>query len=74
MPEITPGMSQMLAAVAQRHRISPEAVWTAFDAVADGRGMKAAFSHPELGGVVLWARSVMLLLSDMFDDGRRHCA
>lgn len=72
MPELTPGMSQVLAAAALRHRISPEAVRTVFDAVADGRSMKATFSHPELGGVVLWARGGMLLVSDMFDDGLKR--
>lgn len=69
MPDLTPEVQQMLAAAAQRHSFSAEAALTAWHALAEGRGVMAQFSHPELGGVGQWAQGGMTMVGDMFNHG-----
>lgn len=59
--------STMIARVALRHHVSPEAVKAAFDALRSGGGTMAQFSHKEFGGMAQWSRGGMTMVGDMFN-------
>jgi hypothetical protein len=56
-----------VAAIAERHHVSPEAVAVLLGAIARGHGQQAQFSHPDLGGMGQWSRGGMLMIGDMFN-------
>ena len=54
--------------MAQRHGFSFDAVATMLNAVANGNGTMAQFSHPEFSGSGQWMRGGMTMVSDMFNN------
>ena len=67
MRKLTPEGETTIADIARRHGVSPDAVRTLLEAVANGGGAMAQFSHPELGGGGQWLRGGMTMVGDMFD-------
>ncbi|MDD2729886.1 SHOCT domain-containing protein [Malikia sp.] len=67
MRPLTPSGQQAVNQLAQRHGFSVEAVLVMLDAVLDGNGSMAQFSHPEFGGSGQWMAGGMTMLSDMFN-------
>ena len=57
----------LVARVALRHSISPEAVRTILLALRSGGGSMAQFSHPEFGGMSQWSPG-MTMVGDMFNN------
>ncbi|PPQ34660.1 SHOCT domain-containing protein [Rhodopila globiformis] len=68
MRQLSPAGAQAVADIARRHGFSAEAVATMLDAVANGGGGMAQFSHPEFGGSGQWMRSGMTMIGDMFNN------
>jgi hypothetical protein len=58
---------RLVARVALRHSISPEAVHTILRALRFGGGSMAQFSHPEFGGMSQWSPG-MTMVGDMFNN------
>lgn len=58
----------MIAEMAQRYGISVDAVMTMLQAVVNGGGTMAQFSHPELGGSGQWMQGGMTMVGDMFNN------
>jgi len=69
MQEMTPGGEQAVQNLAQRYRISTEAVRAMLFAVSAGGGSMAQFYIPELGGGGQWMRGGMTMVGDMFNSG-----
>ena len=67
MRPLTPSGQQAVNQLAQRHGFSVEAVLVMLDAVLNGNGSMAQFSHPEFGGSGQWMAGGMTMLSDMFN-------
>lgn len=65
--QLTPEGSQVIADIAQRHGLSVDAVLTMLQAVINGGGNAAQFSHPELGGSGQWLQGGMTMVGDMFN-------
>jgi hypothetical protein len=57
----------LVARVALRHSVSPEAVRTILRALRSGGGTMAQFSHPEFGGMSQWSPG-MTMVGDMFNS------
>lgn len=55
--------------LSQRYGISQDAVRCLMDAVSQGGGTMAQFSHPELGGMGQWSSGGMTMVGDMFNTG-----
>lgn len=53
--------------IAQRYHLSVEAVMTMLQAVMNGNGTMAQFSHPEFGGTGQWMQGGMTMVGDMFN-------
>lgn len=68
MRPLTSSGQQAVSQLAQRHGFSVEAVTTMLDAVINGNGSMAQFSHPEFGGSGQWMSGGMTMLSDMFNN------
>ena len=68
MRPLTPSGQQAINQIAQRHGFSVEAVTAMLDAVINGNGSMAQFSHPEFGGSGQWMSGGMTMLSDMFNN------
>jgi hypothetical protein len=60
----------LVARVALRHSVSPEAVRTILRALRSARGTMAQFGHPEFGGMSRWSPG-MTMVGDTFNNGRR---
>jgi Short C-terminal domain len=69
MQELTPGGEQVVQNLAQRYRISGDAVRAMLYAVSAGGGTMAQFYIPELGGGGQWMRGGMTMVGDMFNSG-----
>ncbi|WP_431271108.1 hypothetical protein [Dankookia sp. P2] len=69
MQELTPAAQQRVADIAARNGVSEDAVLTLLQAVSNGGGRMAQFSHPELGGMGQWSQGGMTMVGDMFDTG-----
>lgn len=67
MRTLSPAGRQIVDDVARRHGFSPPAVFSLLEALAQGNGSMAQFSHPEFGGPGQWLRGGMIMLSDMFN-------
>src|SRR5712692_6643951 len=68
MLKLTPQGEEIVEKLAQRHGVSTEAVMTLLQALVNGNGASAQFSHPELGGTGQWMRGGMTMVGDMFND------
>jgi hypothetical protein len=66
---LTPEGEQAVQNLAQRYRVSTDAVKTLLSAVSAGGGSMAQFYHPELGGGGQWMRGGMTMVGDMFNSG-----
>ncbi len=69
MQQLTPAGNQAIQDLAQRYRISEDAVRTMLFAVSAGGGSMAQFYHSELGGGGQWMRGGMTMVGDMFNHG-----
>jgi hypothetical protein len=67
--QLTDQGRQKIDELARRYAVSPDAVMTLLQAVANGNGSMAQFSHPELGGSGQWMRGGMTMVGDMFNSG-----
>lgn len=68
MRELTPAGQRAVNDLAQRSGFSPQAVTVMLEAVSNGNGSMAQFSHPEFGGSGQWMRGGMIMLGDMFNN------
>jgi len=68
MRQLSQAGQQAINGVAQRHGFSFDAVVTMLDAVANGNGTMAQFSHPEFSGSGQWMSGGMTMVSDMFNN------
>jgi len=64
---LTPQGLQSIEDLARRHYVSTDAVMTLLQAVINGGGTMAQFSHPELGGSGQWMQGGMTMVGDMFN-------
>lgn len=64
---LTPQGSQMIEELARRYYVSTDAVMTLLQAVINGGGTMAQFSHPEFGGSGQWMQGGMTMVGDMFN-------
>jgi hypothetical protein len=69
MQQLTAIAEQAVQDLAQRYRISTDAVRTMLSAVSAGGGTMAQFYIPELGGGGQWMRGGMTMVGDMFNSG-----
>ncbi len=69
MNKITSVDEQQLAALAQKHGFSLDALHVLRSAFLSGGGRMAQFNHPELGGMGQWSQGGMLMIGDMFNSG-----
>lgn len=69
MQPLTPGGEQAIQDLAQRYRVSVDAVRAMLFAVSAGGGTMAQFYIPELGGGGQWMRGGMTMVGDMFNSG-----
>jgi hypothetical protein len=68
MRQLSPAGQQAINDLAQRHGFSSDAVLSMLQAVINGHGSMAQFSHPEFGGSGQWMRGGMIMVSDMFNN------
>ena len=64
---LTPQGSQAIEELARRYYVSVDAVMTLLQAVVNGGGTMAQFSHPDLGGSGQWMQGGMTMVGDMFN-------
>ena len=69
MRQLSPAGQQAVDDISRRHGFSSDAVRAMLDAVINGNGTMAQFSHPEFGGSGQWMAGGMLMLGDMFNHG-----
>jgi len=69
MQQLTQAGNQAIHDLAQRYRVSADAVMTLLLAVSAGGGGMAQFYHSELGGGGQWMRGGMTMVGDMFNNG-----
>jgi len=67
MQELTPQGEKIVENVAQRFDVSTGAVRTMLQALVNGNGTMAQFSHPEFGGSGQWMQGGMTMVGDMFN-------
>ena len=65
---LTPQGSQIVEDLARRYFVSADAVTTLLQAVSNGGGTMAQFSHPEFGGSGQWMQGGMTMVGDMFNN------
>jgi len=65
---LTPQGSQTIEELARRHFVSVDAVMTLLQAVINGGGSMAQFSHPEFSGSGQWMQGGMTMVGDMFNN------
>jgi hypothetical protein len=68
MRQLSAAGEQAVNDLARRHGFSPDAVEAMLDAVVNGNGGMAQFSHPEFGGSGQWMRGGMTMIGDMFNN------
>ena len=69
MPQFSANQQRTIEEIAERHRVSPDAVLTLLAALQAGGGRQVQFSHPELGGLGQWSQGGMIMVGDMFNNG-----
>jgi hypothetical protein len=67
MRQLSPAGQQLISDISQRHGFGSDAVMAMLDAVIQGNGSMAQFSHPEFSGSGQWMRGGMTMVSDMFN-------
>jgi hypothetical protein len=67
--QLTDQGRQKIDELARRYGVGSDAVMTLLQAVVNGNGSMAQFSHPELGGGGQWMRGGMTMVGDMFNYG-----
>jgi hypothetical protein len=65
---LTPLGSQIIEETARRHGVSVDAAMAMLQAVVNGGGTMAQFSHPEFGGSGQWMQGGMTMVGDMFNN------
>lgn len=68
MQPLTPQGRSAVEGVAQRHGFSVDAVVSMLQALMNGNGTMAQFSHPEFGGSGQWMQGGMTMIADMFNN------
>ena len=68
MRKLSPAGQQVVNDLAQRHGFGADAVAVMLDAVMNGNGSLAQFSHHEFGGSGQWMRGGMIMIGDMFNN------
>ena len=68
MRQLSASGQQLVNDIAHRHGFSVDATLTMLDAVINGNGGMAQFSHPEFAGSGQWMRGGMTMVSDMFNS------
>ena len=68
MEKLTTLGKQKVQQIANQYGVSEAAVTTLLQAVKNGNGTMAQFSHPELGGYGQWMRGGMTMIGDMFNN------
>jgi len=68
MRQLSPSGQQLIADIAQRHGFSVDGTLSMLDAVINGNGSMAQFSHPDFSGSGQWMRGGMTMVSDMFNN------
>ena len=69
LQKLTEQGRQRINDVAQRYGVSTDAVMALLQALVNGNGTMAQFSHPELGGSGQWLQGGMTMVGDMFNHG-----
>ena len=69
MQKLTEQGRQRINDLAQRYGVSTDAVMALLQALINGNGTMAQFSHPELGGSGQWLQGGMTMVGDMFNHG-----
>ena len=69
MQQLTSAAEQLVFNLADRYRVSVDAVKALLIAVINGGGSMAQFYHPDLGGNGQWMRGGMTMVGDMFNYG-----
>ena len=72
MQNLTPEGLRIVADIAKRHGVSPDAAQSLLGALAQGQGRQAQFNHPDLGGMGQWSQGGMIMIGDMFNQGLKH--
>ncbi|WP_235282250.1 SHOCT domain-containing protein [Methyloterricola oryzae] len=65
---LTPQGSKIIEELAARYFVSVDAVTSLLQAVLNGGGTMAQFSHPEFGGSGQWMQGGMTMVGDMFNN------
>jgi hypothetical protein len=68
MRQLSAAGQQVIGNIAQRHGFSVEGTLSMLDAVINGNGSMAQFSHPDFSGSGQWMRGGMTMVSDMFNN------
>lgn len=68
MRQLTAQGQQLINDLAQRYGVSTDAVMTLLQALINGGGAMAQFSHPQLGGSGQWLQGGMTMVGDMFNN------
>jgi len=66
--QLTPQGAQIVEEIARRYAVSVDAVMTMLQAVNNGGGTMAQFSHPDFGGSGQWMQGGMTMVGDMFNN------
>ena len=66
--QLTPQGLNIIEEIARRYYVSTDAVITLLEAVNNGGGTMAQFSHPDLGGSGQWMQGGMTMVGDMFNN------
>jgi hypothetical protein len=68
MQPLTEQGQRQVQEIANRHYVSYDAALTLLQALVNGHGTMAQFSHPELGGSGQWMMGGMTMVGDMFNS------
>lgn len=68
MRQLSAAGQQLISDIAQRHGFSVDGTISMLDAVINGNGSMAQFSHPDFSGSGQWMRGGMTMVSDMFNN------
>lgn len=71
MQKLTEQASQKVNDLAKSYHVSTEAVMCLLQAVQNGNGTMAQFSHAELGGSGQWMQGGMTMVGDMSNDSKK---
>lgn len=72
MLPLSPMGQQIAQTLSDRHGFSVDAVAHMLQAVYNGNGSMAQFSHPEFGGSGQWMSGGMMMLGDMFNQNLKY--